>query len=38
MKTNLSNIMIEIKKDQGELTEIEYYLKKNVVIDRKSVV
>ena len=31
MKTNLSNIMIEIKKDQDELAEVEYYLKRNVV-------
>lgn len=29
MKTNLSNAMIEVKKDQDELSEIEYYLKGN---------
>ena len=29
MKTNLSNVMIEVKKDQDELSEIEYYLKGN---------
>lgn len=31
MKTNLSNVMIEVKKDQDELSEIEYYLKGNNV-------
>lgn len=29
MKTNLSNVMIEVKKDQDELSEIEYYLNRN---------
>lgn len=29
MKTNLLNVMIEVKKDQDELSEIEYYLKGN---------
>lgn len=29
MKTNLSNVMIGVKKDQDELSEIEYYLKVN---------
>lgn len=32
MKTNLTNIMSEVKKYQDELSEIEYYLKGNNVI------
>lgn len=31
MKTNISNIMNEIKKDQEELSNIEYYVRRNNV-------
>lgn len=32
MKTNVSNIMNEIKKDQEELSNIEYYVRRNNVM------